>query len=132
MKRALVVDDNDVNRILATRMLGKAGWSVAEADCGDAALRYLADAEVELILLDVSMPVLDGLQALGRIRQADPSAIVIMLTSLTNRQTIDECFRLGAVAYLRKDLPPAELLAELKKIIGESFEENPPASTPPP
>jgi DNA-binding NarL/FixJ family response regulator len=53
-----------------------------------------------------------------------------MLTSLTNRQTIDECLRLGATAYLRKDTPHPEILAELQRIIGEAFEEFPSTPTP--
>ena len=84
----------------------------------------------DLVLLDVSMPALDGVQALERIRQADPDAVVIMLTSLTNRQTIEECLRLGAVGYLRKDLPHPELLAELQRLIDENFEDS--EANPPP
>ncbi|OAN44672.1 hypothetical protein A6A04_07525 [Paramagnetospirillum marisnigri] len=68
MRRALVVDDNDVNRILATRLLGKGGWTVAEADCGEAALTYLAANAVDLILLDVSMPTMSGQEVCRRIR----------------------------------------------------------------
>jgi two-component system chemotaxis response regulator CheY len=131
--KVLLADDEAHIRKFLGILLRKLGApAVIEARDGQEAVDLYRHENPDLVLLDVSMPVLDGLQALGRIRQADPSAIVIMLTSLTNRQTIDECFRLGAVAYLRKDLPPTELLAELKKIIGESFEENPPASTPPP
>lgn len=68
MKKALVVDDNDVNRILATRLLGKLGWAVADVDCGEAALAYLADNTVSLILLDVSMPTMSGQEVCRRIR----------------------------------------------------------------
>lgn len=68
MKKALVVDDNDVNRILAARLLGKGGWTVAEADSGEAALNFLADNAVSLILLDVSMPGMSGQEVCARIR----------------------------------------------------------------
>jgi two-component system, cell cycle response regulator DivK len=60
MKTALVVDDNDVNRILASRLLGKAGWTVHDVDGGEAALAWLQGNTVALILLDVSMPGLGG------------------------------------------------------------------------
>ena len=69
MKKALVVDDNDVNRILATRLLSKAGWSVADVDCGEAALAYLEANTVSLILLDVSMPTMSGQEVCKRIRE---------------------------------------------------------------
>ncbi|MBI3445401.1 MAG: response regulator [Magnetospirillum sp.] len=69
MKKALVVDDNDVNRILATRLLSKAGWSVADVDGGEAALAYLAGNSVSLILLDVSMPIMSGQEVCRHIRE---------------------------------------------------------------
>lgn len=68
MKKALVVDDNDVNRILAARLLSKGGWSVVEAESGEAALDYLAGNAVSLILLDVSMPGMSGQEVCARIR----------------------------------------------------------------
>ncbi|CAA7616991.1 PAS [Candidatus Terasakiella magnetica] len=68
MKKALVVDDNDINRILATRLLAKSGWSVDDVDCGEAALDYLSKTTVTLVLLDVSMPTMSGQEVCRRIR----------------------------------------------------------------
>jgi len=69
MKRALVVDDNDVNRILASRLLGKKGWTVLEADSGEMALSMLAGQTFDLLLLDVSMPGMSGEEVCARVRQ---------------------------------------------------------------
>ena len=52
---------------------------------------------------------------------SDPACTVVMLTSLVNRQTVEECLHLGAVGYLRKDNPPDEMTAQLKKIINDCF-----------
>jgi CheY-like chemotaxis protein len=119
MKRALVIDDNDVNRILATRMLGKAGWSVAEADCGDAALRYLADAEVELILLDVSMPVMSGQEVCRRIREGKLGGAhvkVVAYTAHAMPEEIDSLLKGGFDTVLSKPMSRDRLGATLAEL----------------
>lgn len=130
--KILLADDETHIRKFIGFLLRKLGTpTVIEARDGQEAVDLFGRENPDLVLLDISMPVLDGLQALERIRQADPAALVIMLTSLTNRQTIDECIRLGATAYLRKDIPHPELLAELQKIIDDNFEDTPPVAAPP-
>lgn len=68
---ALVVDDDAVNRLIASRMLQRLGWSVAEREDGDDALTFLAEHHVEVVLLDISMPRLDGEEVCRRIRGMD-------------------------------------------------------------
>ncbi|MES1167781.1 MAG: response regulator, partial [Oleiharenicola lentus] len=75
----------------------------------------------DLVLLDVNMPILDGVQALGQIKAFDPDAVVVMLTSLANRQTVEECVRLGAADYIRKDTPRDEMTAKFKSIIADCY-----------
>ena len=118
----LLTDDEAHIRKYVGILLHRLGSpTVIEARHGQEAVELYAREDPDLVLLDVSMPGLDGLQALAQIRSADPDAAVIMLSSLTNRQTVEESLRLGAVCYLRKDLPNAALLAEFKRIIGEVF-----------
>jgi two-component system cell cycle response regulator DivK len=83
MKNALVVDDNDVNRILASRLLTKAGWTVADVDCGEAALSYLAANSVSLILLDVSMPTMSGQEVCRRIRAESLGGPMVKIAAYT-------------------------------------------------
>lgn len=129
--KILLADDEAHIRKFVGLLLRKVGSpTLVEARDGQEAVDTYARESPDLVLLDVSMPALDGIQALERIRQADPDAVVIMLTSLTNRQTIEDCLRLGAVGYLRKDLPHPELLTELQRLIDENFEN--PDSDPPP
>lgn len=129
--KILLADDEAHIRKFVALLLRKVGSpTLVEARDGQEAVEAYARENPDLVLLDVSMPVLDGIQALDRIRRADAEAVVIMLTSLTNRQTIEDCLRLGAVGYLRKDLPHLELLAELQRLITENFED--PEATPPP
>ncbi len=78
------------------------------------------------------MPMLDGIGALARIKAADSAMPVIMLTSLANRGTVEECARLGAAGFLRKDLPRDELFFELRRIIAAEFEPADPPEIPQP
>ncbi len=94
---------------------------ILEAGDGAQAVELYQQHQPDLVLLDVNMPVMDGVQALGLIRRLDESAVVVMLTSLANRQTVEECQRLGAADYIRKDTPRADIAARLERIIAECF-----------
>ena len=94
---------------------------IIEAGDGNQAVELYKTHQPDLVLLDVNMPVLDGVQALARLKEIDPDAIVVMLTSLANRQTVEECLRLGAVDYIRKDTPREELTAKFLSIITDCY-----------
>ena len=94
---------------------------ILEAANGAEAIELYKQHQPDMVLLDVNMPVLDGVQALTQIMQLDPNAVVVMLTSLANRQTVEECQQLGAVDYIRKDTPRAELTAKFEQIIAECY-----------
>ncbi len=83
MKNALVVDDNDVNRILATRLLSKLGWTVAEAACGEDALAWLRANTAQLVLLDVSMPTMSGQEVCRHIRDGNLGGAGIKVVAYT-------------------------------------------------
>lgn len=94
---------------------------ILEAANGAEAVELYKLHKPDLVLLDVNMPVLDGVQALTQIRALDPESIVVMLTSLANRHTVEECARLGAVDYIRKDTPREEMKARFESIIAECY-----------
>jgi two-component system chemotaxis response regulator CheY len=103
----LLCDDSRALRMLAAGQLEEAGFQVAgEAGNGlDAVAQYQA-LKPDLVLLDLVMPECDGRQALARIRQADPKARVVILSSLGAQSDIEECLRLGALSYLQKPIDP--------------------------
>jgi CheY-like chemotaxis protein len=124
--KVLVVDDEAHIRKFVTLMIKSLGYSsVLEAPNGQEALKVFEQEKPQLVLLDVNMPRIDGLQTLRSLKRSDPACTVVMLTSLVNRQTVEECLQLGAVGYLRKDNPPDEMTAQLKKIIGDCFAPKP-------
>lgn len=102
--------------------------TISEAGNGRDAVATYEREPHDLVLLDVNMPEQDGIETLRQLRALDPDAVVVMLTSLANRQTVEAALGLGAVNYVRKDTPRTEIAALLSRTVAECFEdESPPA-----
>ncbi len=133
--KVLLVDDEAHIRKFVGLILKKFCIPVViEAGDGLEALAAFAQQKPDLVLLDVNMPRLDGVQTLERLLQSAPGANVVMLTSLVNRQTVEQCVRLGALGYIRKDTPREEIAAQLASIMQDCFapESSPvPGANPP-
>ena len=121
----LLVDDRPENLLAYQASLAELDLELVFARSGTEALKQVLAHEFALVLLDVNMPRVDGIETLRRLKQFDPECVVIMLTSLVNRQTVEECLQLGAVAYLRKDNPPDDMASRLKKIVDDCFDPKP-------
>ena len=122
--KILVVDDEPhVRKYVSLIVRGLGTPTVIEATDGQDALDKYAAERPDLTLLDVNMQVMDGLQTLAAIQKINPDAVVVMLTSLANRQTIEECLQAGASGYLRKDTPREAIAAELATIVRDNFPE---------
>lgn len=122
MRRAtiLVVDDNDLNRDLLTRRLEKEKFEVIVAEDGYRALEELQSSDIDLVLLDIMMPKMDGYEVLERMK-ADESMMhipVIMITAVDELESTVKCIELGAEDYLPKPFNPVLLRAR----IGASLE----------
>jgi DNA-binding response OmpR family regulator len=114
MKRAetlLIVDDDDDNRELMSRRLQHEGWATRQADGGPAALEALRAGEIDLVLLDLAMPDMDGLQVLKALRSTRSAAElpVIMVTASADSADVVEALGQGANDYVTKpiDFPVA-------------------------
>jgi len=120
--KILIVDDEPhVRKFVGLIVRGLGTPTVIEATDGrDAVAKYTAERP-DLTLLDVNMQLMDGLQTLAAIQQINPDAVVVMLTSLANRQTVDECLKAGAAGYLRKDTPKEAIFAELEAIVRDNL-----------
>jgi hypothetical protein len=90
---------------------------VAEAENGDEAVELAKEHQPDLVLLDVSMPVKDGLEALPDIRSVSPNAKVVMLSGFEASRLAAAALESGAAAYLEKGIPPNDLVAELLKVL---------------
>jgi DNA-binding NarL/FixJ family response regulator len=128
--KILIVDDEaHIRKFLSLLVRALGQPVVVEAANGEEALQLYSREAPDLVLLDVNMPKVDGLQTLRGLKEQDPECLVVMLTSLINRQTVEECQRLGAAGYLRKDTPRQEMEAQLAGIIAGSFDEESGAPT---
>jgi two-component system chemotaxis response regulator CheY len=108
--RVLLADDEKhIRQLVKAVMLTLKADIVAEAENGAEAVVAYRDLRPDMVLLDVNMPVKDGLEALREIKGIDNDAAVIMLTSLADMATIQSALELGALQYIRKDTPVAEL-----------------------
>ena len=111
----LVVDDDAINRMLLTRELERAGHSVATAEDGVRALEALRAEPVDIVLLDVLMPELDGYATLAQIERDDRlrHIPVIMISALEDIDSVVRCIELGAADYLPKPFDPVLLRARI-------------------
>ena len=124
--KVLVVDDEAHIRKFVIQLVKELGEPVIlQAANGEEALKIYERERPALVLLDVNMPRVDGIETLRRLKLFDPNCVVVMLTSLVNRQTVEACLHLGAVAYLRKDNPPDDMTIRLQKIIDDHLREEP-------
>jgi CheY-like chemotaxis protein len=80
-RRALIVDDNATNRMLAKALLSRLGWLTDEVDCGEAALVRVADTDYPLILLDISMPGISGEETCAELRKTGKPMRIIAYTA---------------------------------------------------
>jgi CheY-like chemotaxis protein len=115
-KTILVVDDNGINRLLPGLILRPFGWDVLEVDSGLAALAILKKTPISCVLLDISMPVVSGLDVLEDLRrdQRFQEIKVVAYTAYAEQEDVSRLLELGFDAVLIKPLTSAKLLDVLK------------------
>ena len=116
MLEILVVDDHPLMRAGLECMLATTPdlTVVGTAANGAEALRSAVRLRPDVVLMDLSMPGMDGLEATRQLAQLRPAPVVVVLTSASASGTVRDAFAAGAVGYLLKDMAPADLLAALR------------------
>jgi DNA-binding NarL/FixJ family response regulator len=116
-ERILLVDDHPLTRSALAGLLTQHGFDVVgEAEDGGAAVARAAELAPDLILLDLSMPGVDGLTALPRLREAAPSCEVVVLTASGTEENLLGAIRGGAAGYLLKSEPPERIVGFLRGV----------------
>ena len=119
----LLVDDEAHIRKYVGLILRQLGTpKLIEAANGEEALAAYRRENPDLVLLDVNMPIMDGIETLKKLKEIDPECVVVMLTSLANRQTIEQTIELGAANYIRKDTSREEITKALAETIEACFD----------
>ena len=119
-ERILVADDDEDILALVTTVLERDGYKVVAARDGAAAVAAAAQQRPDLAVLDVSMPELDGLEVLRRLR-ADPGTSdvpVVMLSARVQEDDVKTGFETGANAYVQKPFSPRELSDRVAELLG--------------
>ena len=123
--RILIADDEDSLRWVLEKGLRQAGYDVTSVKDGDSALRAFAESPFDLVLLDIRMPGMDGLTALGKLRELRPDAHVVVMTAHGTMETAIQAMQRGAYDYLAKpfDIDEVLLLAERALAAGRLTQE---------
>jgi YesN/AraC family two-component response regulator len=120
MKRIMIVDDSAVMRKNLRSILTQAGYEViAEAANGDEAYQTYVQLLPDLVTMDVTMPVLNGIEAVKKIKAAFPDACIIVISAFDQRSMLFEALEQGAKHYIIKPLTKDKLLNVVEKVLAE-------------
>lgn len=115
--RVLIVDDALIMRMRIKEIATESGWDVAgEATNGEDAVARFQELRPDLMTLDIVMPKMDGVAALRSIKQTDPSARIVMVSAVDQKEKLTECIRLGAVDFIVKPFDKASLKSFFEKM----------------
>ena len=118
MATILIADDAAFMRMRCGRMLMQHGYQVLEAENGREAVDKYVQQRPDAVLLDITMPEMDGLAALKEIRRVDPAAKVAMVTAVGQQQVVMEAIQSGARDFVVKPFQPERVLAAVQKLLG--------------
>jgi len=116
-KKVLVVDDAQFIRDLLRDMLKGAGYEVLEASNGKEALIKYSQAKPDLVTLDIMMPEMDGIETLKAIKNIDPTASIVMVTSLEQKSKIGDSILSGTKGFITKPFKKADVLGVVDKVL---------------
>lgn len=118
MAKILVVDDAEFLRVRISKMLSGEGYDILEAENGAKAVETYKSAKPDVVLMDITMPEMDGLTALREIRNYDSSAKVVMLTALGQESVVLEAIKAGARDFVVKPFEKERVLSAVSKLVG--------------
>jgi len=120
-KKILVVEDERFLRDLYVQILTEEGYLMTPAEDGEEALKYLQEGGFDLVLLDIMLPKLNGIEILRKLKgqpPLNPNKEIVLLTNLGQDALVAEGISLGVRGYLIKsDYTPDQIIAEVKKIL---------------
>jgi len=122
MKKILIVEDNEQNLYLMQYMLEKSGYSVVIAHSGEEAVISAVQEKPDLILMDIQLPDMDGLEVTRRIRasEADGKIPIVAVTSFAMAGDREKALAAGCNGYIEKPINPENFLGEIAKYLGEA------------
>ena len=117
-KNILICDDAAFMRMMIKDILTKNGYNVAgEAENGAKAVEKYQETKPDLVLMDITMPEMDGIQALKKIKQMDPNANIVMCSAMGQQAMVIESIQSGARDFIVKPFQPDRVLEAVKKAV---------------
>ena len=118
-KNILICDDAAFMRMMIKDILTKNGYNVVgEAENGAKAIEKYNETKPDLVLMDITMPEMDGIQALKKIKESDPKAMVIMCSAMGQQAMVIESIQSGAMDFIVKPFQADRVLEAVKKVVG--------------
>lgn len=121
-KTILVVDDAAFMRMMIRDILSREGYVIQEAVSGRDAIEKYRETRPDMVTLDITMPEVDGIEALRAIRQMDPDARVLMVSAMGQQKLIVDALEAGAADFLVKPFQPTKVLQTVKKCLEDPAE----------
>lgn len=119
MAKVMICDDAAFMRMMIKDILVKNGYEIAaEAENGLKAVEQYPDAKPDLVLMDITMPEVDGIEAVRRIKALDPKANVIMCSAMGQQAMVIEAIQAGAKDFIVKPFQADRVLEAVRKVIG--------------
>lgn len=118
MPKVLLVDDAAFMRMRCAKLLTENGYSVDEAENGQEAVEKYQSIKPDLVLMDITMPIMDGLTAVAEIKKVDPDAKIVMCSALGQQNTVMSAIKAGAKDFIVKPYQPEKILSTIKRFIG--------------
>ncbi len=122
MKTILYVEDNELNRKIVRHLLARTTYRLVEATDGEAGVAAVLESRPDLVIMDIQLPKLSGLDATRRLRAAPTTAHIpiVVITSFALAGDDDKAREAGATAYLAKPYSPRELLQIIRQLAPEA------------
>ena len=118
MAKIMICDDAAFMRMMIKDILTKNGYEIAaEAENGAVAVEKYPETKPDLVLMDITMPDMDGIQALKKIKQSDPNASVVMCSAMGQQAMVIESIQSGARDFIVKPFQPDRVLEAVKKAV---------------
>jgi len=119
MAKILVADDAMFMRNRTSKLLTANGYEVVEAANGEEAVKLYFEEKPDVVLMDITMPEMDGIEALKQLRAKDPDAKVIIVTAMGQKSMVLEAIKAGARDFIVKPFDPDKLLEAVRKQCGQ-------------
>ena len=119
MKTVLIVDDAAFMRMMLKDVLTKNGFEViGEAENGAVAIEKYKELAPRLVIMDITMPEVDGIQAVREIKKIDPNAKIVMCSAMGQQAMVIESIQAGALDFIVKPFQPERVIEAVNKVLG--------------